>query len=455
MAYQTVAQPFAPSSIWNTPIGSNAQFQAASGAQTASIQHQSGVNTWIGEDAIPIYQAKSTDPMATWSYESRATNSDWTFGGSSTNGTFQMRTPTDLQFKTGDGWAIIVSEDGQHYIETWLGAKTGNNSYHATYLAENTVTGDGIADVPGAHEGIRAAGMSLMGGLVQKEDLDNLSIDHAVAMAISTTQAGSSSTPYVWPATTADGFSGSYSGSIPLGSLFAIPKDVDLTKIGIQTPEGMALAKAYQNYGGYVTDTAGSNTLQLAYLEQGASDQQVDNLFKDMNAIRSHLELVTNNTAATPAGGGDHSVTSPGTVTTPAPAPTAPSTTPATGGTAQPSVTLGSGSDQLLLKISQDAYHGNAQYTVSVDGKQIGGVQTAQSLHSSGQSDLISVRGDWGQGNHDVAIKFLNDDWGGSAARDRNLYVDSATYDGQNVQGAHLSLEQDGAKHFTFHDYLV
>ncbi|WP_245447629.1 carbohydrate-binding domain-containing protein [Methylobacterium sp. 17Sr1-1] len=424
------------------------------------------MNTWIGQDAIPIYQAKSTDPMATWSYDSRGTNADWTFGNtSSMNGTFQMRTPTDVQFKTGDGWAIIVSEDGKHYIETWLGSKTGSNSYHANLVVENTVTGDGIADVPGAHEGIRAAGMSLMGGVVQKADLDAGHIDHAVAMAISTTQAGSAKTPYVWPATTADSFSGSYSGSIPLGSLFAIPKDVDLTKIGITTAEGMALAKAYQNYGGYVTDTAGPNTLQLAYLEKGVSQSQVDNLFKDMAAIRSHIELVTNNTAATPAGGGDHSV--PSTPTTTTPVTTAPVTTPSTtpvttpvaapstGGTAQPSVSLGSGSDQLLLKISQDAYNGNAQYTISVDGKQIGGVQTAKSLHSAGQSDLISVRGDWGQGDHDVVVKFLNDAWGGTDAKDRNLYVDSASYHGQDVPSAHITLADNGAKHFTFHDYLV
>ncbi|MGU3331048.1 hypothetical protein ACLBXB_29680, partial [Methylobacterium mesophilicum] len=37
------------------------------------------------------------------------------------------------------------------------------------------------------------------------------------------------------------------------------------------------------------------------------------------------------------------------------------------------STSIGTGSDQLLLHISQDAYQGDAQYTVSVDGKQIGG----------------------------------------------------------------------------------
>ncbi|NGM33670.1 hypothetical protein G4G93_06920 [Methylobacterium sp. DB0501] len=297
-----------------------------------------------------------------------------------------------------------------------------------------------------------------MGGLVQKSELDAGHIDHAVAMAVSTTQAGSAASPYVWPATSADNFSGSYSGSIPLGSLIAIPKDVDLTKIGITTSEGMALAKAYQNYGGYVTDTAGPNTMQLAYLEQGASQKQVDNLFKDIGAIRAHLELVTNNTAATPAGGGDHALPS-----TPAPAAAATATAvvppvataPSTGSTAQPSVSLGSGPDQLLLKVSQDALWGDAQYTISVDGKQIGGVQTAHAAHGSGQSDLISVSGNWGQGDHDVAVNFLNDVWAGAGRGDRNLYVDSATYHGQDVAGAHLNLQSNGAQHFTFHDYLV
>jgi hypothetical protein len=325
--YGTVAQPFAPNSIWNTPIGGGATFQSESDPQTASLRHQAGVATWIGASAVGIYQAGASDPMATWTYTSRSTNADWTLGTAVNNGSFRMRTPTALQFNTVDGWAIIVMEDGQHYLETWLGAKTGANSYHARYIAENTLTGDGIADRPGAHEGIRAAGMSLMGGLIQKRDLDALSIDHAIAMAIATTQAGPSSRPYVWPATTADGARGSYSGSIPLGALFAIPKEVDLTRIGIRTPEGMALAKAYQTYGGYVTDTAGPSTIQMGYVETGATQQQINNLHADLQAIRVRLALVTNNTAATPGGG------------TGVAAPAAPASS-TTGGSAAPSGTM-------------------------------------------------------------------------------------------------------------------
>jgi hypothetical protein len=49
-------------------------------------------------------------------------------------------------------------------------------------------------------------------------------------------------------------------------------------------------------------------------------------------------------------------------------------------------ITAGSGSDSLVLKISQDAYQGPAQYTVSVDGVQVGGTFTASAWHSAGQS---------------------------------------------------------------------
>ena len=86
--------------------------------------------------------------------------------------------------------------------------------------------------------------------------------------------------------------------------------------------------------------------------------------------------------------------------------------------------TIGSGSDSLVLRISQDAYQGSAQYTVSVDGKQIGGTLTAGASHAAGQDDTITVKGDWAAGNHKVTVTFLNDLYGGSSATDRNLHVD-------------------------------
>ncbi len=134
---------------------------------------------------------------------------------------------------------------------------------------------------------------------------------------------------------------------------------------------------------------------------------------------------------------------SPSPMPTPAPTPTAP---------APAQITLGSGSDTLVLKISQDVYQGSAQYTVKVDGAQTGGTQTAVAWHSSGQSDTVTVKGDWASGGHSVAVEFLNDAWGGTAATDRNLYLDGATYDGAAVAGGTAALMSAGAATFAVQD---
>ncbi len=129
---------------------------------------------------------------------------------------------------------------------------------------------------------------------------------------------------------------------------------------------------------------------------------------------------------------------------TPTPAPTPPAEA---GGT-----TIGSGVDKLVLRISQDAWQGDAQYTISVDGKQVGGTLTAKALHSLGQSDTVTVQGDWAPGDHQVSVNFLNDGSGGTAQTDRNLYLDSASYNGTALPDAKLNFYWSGAQDFAFQD---
>jgi beta-glucanase (GH16 family) len=115
-------------------------------------------------------------------------------------------------------------------------------------------------------------------------------------------------------------------------------------------------------------------------------------------------------------------------------------------------IAAGSGPDTLELKISQDAYQGSAQYKVFVDGAQVGGTFTASAWRSAGESDTLTLKGDWAAGAHAVEVKFLQDAWGGSAAADRNLHVDGATYNGAAVEGAAQAILTDttaGAFSFT------
>ncbi len=117
---------------------------------------------------------------------------------------------------------------------------------------------------------------------------------------------------------------------------------------------------------------------------------------------------------------------------------------------APPPPEFGTGPDALVLAISQDAYEGDAQYTVSVDGAQVGGTFTASASHAAGQSDTLTLRGDWGPGEHRVEVRFLNDLYGGTAATDRNLHLDGATYNGQAVEGSAATLWDAGATGFSF-----
>src|SRR2546430_15746037 len=64
-----------------------------------------------------------------------------------------------------------------------------------------------------------------------------------------------------WPATTADsGYKDFYTGSIPevrMGSLLALPKATDVDNMGLETEPAKILARAFQDYGAYIADTAG------------------------------------------------------------------------------------------------------------------------------------------------------------------------------------------------------
>ena len=86
---------------------------------------------------------------------------------------------------------------------------------------------------------------------------------------------------------------------------------------------------------------------------------------------------------------------------------------------------VGSGPDRIDLAVSEDAYRGDAQFTVTVDHHQVGGVQTVTALHGGGAEEDFAVLGSFGAGPHEVTVDFLNDAYAGTPATDRNLYVDS------------------------------
>ena len=190
---------------------------------------------------------------------------------------------------------------------------------------------------------------------------------------------------------------------------------------------GQTGAFVFQGDFGAGAHTVGVTFLNDAWGGSASTDRNLylDGITYDGTPAASATHAFYSNGASTFAVGG----------TTPPPTP-APTPMPA------------SAANQLDLAIAEDAWNGDAQYTVSVDGAQVGGTLTAHASHAAGAVEHVLLNGSWGAGTHAVTIAFINDAWGGSASTDRNLYLDGITYDGTPAASATHAFYSNGASTF-------
>jgi len=101
----------------------------------------------------------------------------------------------------------------------------------------------------------------------------------------------------------------------------------------------------------------------------------------------------------------------------------------------------------LTLHLSEDAWRGNAQFLVSVDGKALNAATEVTALHKDGAVQDFGFTGSFGPGPHDVAVTFLNDAYGGTSSTDRNLYVNAIDLNSQH-KDVGAALYGNGTQHF-------
>ncbi len=112
--------------------------------------------------------------------------------------------------------------------------------------------------------------------------------------------------------------------------------------------------------------------------------------------------------------------------------------------------TFGSGPDTLVVTLAEDAFQGNAQANIAIDGTTLTAQPvTVTALKGAGQSEAFTFKGSFGSGAHDLGVSFLNDAYGGTPTADRNLYVNGASYDGFSTRPASAVLDTTGTTHFT------
>ncbi len=291
--------PFSSSSPWNTSLGANANYQKII---SPGFSSNGGANLNCRHWSYPVFVASETDPER---------NFYWRDSGELIA---RMRLPDAARADVkADGSLIIINETHDADVEMWQAKRRPNGDFEGSVTVKHNLRGTGFYQ---DYQGTRAGGMSALGGLIRRDELIHRNIPHALAVAVQGSAMNRNAPggrPYVWPASHADGATGDdygTTGNLYMGSLLAIPPDADLKSLKL-SGQGMAIAKALQDYGAYVVDMGDANIIY--YVEQAASDVLATSA-AELGKLTPLLRVVPNNAPFAIGGGGE-----PRRVATPAP----------------------------------------------------------------------------------------------------------------------------------------
>ena len=253
------AQPsvFAPTSVWNAPLASNAALDAQSPTYVSDLLSQiSSYGLWMntyqystpvytvpaGQPTVPVKLDTSPSPQATalqasWQRVPIPPNAKAAAGSDEHMVVYQPSTDRMWEF-----WKMTLQADGWH--AQWGGSMASVSSSPGYFTAPTP-----------SNWGATATSLPLLGGLIRPSELAAGHIDHAIALALPNTRAQY----FTWPAQRTDG--NVYSATaIPEGQRFRLDPNLDLSTIKM-SPLVRMIAVAAQKYGMIVRDKSGSVTL--------------------------------------------------------------------------------------------------------------------------------------------------------------------------------------------------
>ena len=197
-----------------------------------------------------------------------------------------------------DGLLAVVQPDGW-VLDVYAGVVTSDRKVVSTMASWIDARGDGT----GWWNGRRASMLPSFAGLIRDGEIASGRIPHALAALAPPSLLAHA---YTWPASSFDR-DADYGGTVPMGTLLAIPASVDITRLGL-SPRGLVLARAMQDYGVYLVDRGGDGLTLLA--ELGNSEIHWDRQgtappdWMDLQIIGDNLSRVANNSSSTRGGGG-------------------------------------------------------------------------------------------------------------------------------------------------------
>ena len=302
-------RPFSTSSPWNTQIDVEAQFQPT----TALDGFIPGLSTFGWAAGGPaIWRATENDPLITLFFHrdgylntiykngtwQRTNNTaeieaeimagvDQEWLGYEAN-SYSSQSPTayvlpdSFKERMDYYWSLeahvpaiaIPSLDIDGHMAVWQPNGSVLEIYSAIVLSNGDVVAGfvsytfpcGLGD--GYASGRRASMIPNYAGVLRSGELTTGNIRHALAVGLGqwALTAG-----FVAPATAFDRNASAYAGTLKMGSLLAIPSDVDIDALGLRTNEGRAIAEAAQTFGLYVVDSTPSNEFVI-FVDENAND---------------------------------------------------------------------------------------------------------------------------------------------------------------------------------------
>ncbi len=179
-----------------------------------------------------------------------------------------------------DGHLAIWQPDGR-VLEVYCAVVCKNGDVIGTMASFTDPSGDGS----GLANGRCASLIPNFAGLIRRGEVASGSIGHALAC---TFPAALLACEAVYPAVAFDMNDG-YKGTVPMGSLLALPPSTDLSSLNL-SPAAMVIARAAQRYGIYVVDRGGDGLTLKA--DQDAADAVTPEIRNDLYKIVRALKLV-------------------------------------------------------------------------------------------------------------------------------------------------------------------
>ncbi len=322
-------QPFRSTSIWNMPIGKNAQYVPA------NIEKATARGMTIDEDIIVM---KPEAPMV----EIYTNNAGWNRDKDRCikEGPFLFSAPIPADFvvspETWDGITpnsglAVLMPDKRTIKQTQPFSRCrANEPATSKYLfSDMDIYGDGYY---GAHGG---SGLSAIGGAIRIGELvsEDKPIEHVLKVNIygqKNFYYDEKTKGYRWPARTSDNYaSGNYgqkrtlpvNKELRMGALLALPQTIDLDSLDFETVPAKILAQAFRDYGAYIVDDTAWDVYALVteWGPEGRVSDEFEEKWgfpmnieskdtpwgRDMDKIFLNLYIVVNNGPDSIGGGGE------------------------------------------------------------------------------------------------------------------------------------------------------